>query len=74
MATMTCPHCQKLMKSAVRCPYCQKRIFAELTMKQRLDMDPELRFGMNAMWQQLGFIVGMLWVVGILCSTLVRWL
>lgn len=74
MATMTCPHCKKIMTSAVRCPYCHKRIFSELTMRERLAMDPELRFGMNAMWRQLFFIVGMLWVVGILCSTFVRWL
>jgi hypothetical protein len=43
-------------------------------MRERLAADPELRLGIGAMWRQLGFIVGMLWVVGILCSTLVRYL
>jgi hypothetical protein len=68
--TMTCPHCNKLMTPAVRCPYCKKRVVLELTMQERLAMDPELRFGMNAMWRHLGFIVGMFWVIGIVCSTL----
>lgn len=62
------------MTLAIRCPYCKKRIVAELTMRERLEMDPELRMGISALWRQLGFIVGMLWAVGIICSTLIRYL
>ncbi len=62
------------MTPALFCPYCRRRIYREMSMRERLAQDPELRVGMGVMWRQLGFIVGMFWVVGVVCSSLVTYL
>ena len=69
---MTCPHCRKLMQEAIRCPYCGKKIYKEMTMRDRLNADPELKFGLTMLWRQLIFMVGIVWGGGILCSMLLQ--
>lgn len=75
MATMLCPHCRKLMSEQAVCPYCGEVVNeAMLSLRERLQTEPELRHTLKVLLRYAIVFPLMLVAAGVTCVVLLNML